>query len=356
MKPRQIVTVALFFILFSFMLYQTGRLLMPFAAPIMSAAVLGMLFYPMHLRIGKRLHLKNANAQAILSDLAVLAVCLGPAMILVLGLLSQTRHLMPLAREESLEVAAYVKDSSTAPIPILSHLPAKVQEKFQGKTQQIHDKIVSFSHAALQHASGWLREIFKDTVHAFTNIGVILFCLFFFFRDGPAMVNSLYRLFPMPAGTREMLNKSIVTTIVSVVRSGVLTSLAQGTAILIGLLIVRIHGALLLGVLSAFCSLIPVVGNTIVWIPVTIYLLVSGAVWKGIFFLVWCVVILGSLEQFLRPLLIQDTGELPLLWLALSMMGGMEVFGARGALLGPVILGAMTVLFQIYEKHFLRED
>ena len=352
---RQAVTIAGFFIVFLFMLFQALRLVAPFFAPLLGAAVLAIVFFPLHRRIGHWIP-RHRGLQAFLSDLAVLILFVLPFGLVLWAAVAQTAAIFPRAEEESARVAQFVRKAPTESFPLLQRLPPSLRHQLDMHSTQIRERLTESARGIVAFLAHKVSTFAQHTFHALVAIGVLLFSLFFFFRDGPNMVASLHRLVPLPTGARERLDDRVRRTVVGVVRGTFLTSLAQGVLCTIGFLIAGTGASILLGVLAAVCSIIPGVGTAIVWIPVSLFLIFTGVTAKGIFLLIWGVAIVAGLEHLLRPWLMGSAGDLPLFWLVFSILGGLEVFGVKGLLLGPLIMGTVAVLFEIYESRFLADE
>jgi predicted PurR-regulated permease PerM len=111
---------------------------------------------------------------------------------------------------------------------------------------------------------------------------------------------------------------------------------------------VGIHAALLWAVLMAFLSLIPAIGATLVWLPVAIYFLATGAIWQGIGLILYGVLVIGLVDNLLRPFLVGKGSKLPDYVVLISTLGGIEVFGLNGFVIGPVIAAMFMVSWEIF--------
>jgi predicted PurR-regulated permease PerM len=108
--------------------------------------------------------------------------------------------------------------------------------------------------------------------------------------------------------------------------------------------------ALLLALAAAFASIIPVVGAALIWVPIAIYLLLTGSVWKGVFLLIWGLVVVSSIDNVLRPWVVGGRVELHPLVLLFFIFGGVEAFGFLGLFLGPVVASVLAALFDILRE------
>jgi predicted PurR-regulated permease PerM len=141
--------------------------------------------------------------------------------------------------------------------------------------------------------------------------------------------------------------------VTGVARGAMITSLAQGLAATIGFLILGTPSAFLLGFVSMLLSVIPLLGTALVWGPACVYYFWSGSALKGAFLLVWSIAVTGSIDNFLRPWLIGSRENIPFFWLFFSIVGGLQVFGLFGVLLGPLAIAVLTILLDIYRQAYL---
>jgi len=111
-----------------------------------------------------------------------------------------------------------------------------------------------------------------------------------------------------------------------------------------------VPSALLLGLTAAICSLIPIVGTTLVWVPAAIYLMVAGHLWKGICLILWGAVVVGTVDNVIRPLVIGSKVELHPLLLLFALLGGLQAFGFIGIFIGPVVISLIAALISMLRE------
>ncbi len=184
----------------------------------------------------------------------------------------------------------------------------------------------------------------------------MIFVLFFMFRDGATMANHGQSLIPLRLQNKEQLSERIHETVKGLARGLFLTSLIQGALATVGYLIVGAEGAFLLGALTAAAGLFPVVGTLGVSIPAAIFFLLKGSYPKGLFLLFWgLIVVVGIVDTLVRPYLIGKKFKLPLFAWFFSLWGGVEVWGAKGIILGPLLVAIAPSLLDIYRQRYLRQ-
>lgn len=180
---------------------------------------------------------------------------------------------------------------------------------------------------------------------------LLILLLFYFLRDGSTLVGRLRQLLPLARAQEESLIQRVRALTNSVILGNAATAVAQGVAGGIGLWISGIP-AFFWGTMMAFTSLIPAVGTALVWAPAVAYLAIIGHWGKAVFLLVWCVVIVGSIDNFLRPYLMGGRSGLSTIYLFFAILGGIELFGVAGILYGPLVLGVCAILIYLYELEY----
>ena len=175
--------------------------------------------------------------------------------------------------------------------------------------------------------------------------------VFFLFRDGAQVGLSRRNAASAFARAGGAAVRNISDTIIANVYGILSVGVAQGVLTGIALRIIGMQSSLLLGLATGFASIIPVVGSALVWAPVVIYLLVTGSIWKGVFLLIYCIVIVSSVDNILRPWVVGGRVELHPLVLLFFIFGGVEAFGFLGLFLGPVVASVLVAIF-----HMLREE
>ncbi len=183
------------------------------------------------------------------------------------------------------------------------------------------------------------------------NFFFMLIIVFFLFRDGEKWACGLGSLMPLSPEQTSRLYRNISDTIIGNVYGIVSVGLVQGTLTGIAVAIVGLPSPLLLSIAAFFASILPVVGAALVWAPAGLYLIFTGAIWKGIFVLAWGAVVISMVDNIVRPWVVSGKVELHPLVLLFVILGGVQVFGFLGLFLGPVIASVLAAVF-----HMLRQE
>jgi predicted PurR-regulated permease PerM len=184
------------------------------------------------------------------------------------------------------------------------------------------------------------------------NFIVVLISLFFFLRDGAGFCYRLRRLLPMDQERQERLFSNIVNATTAVVHGCLVVAVIQGLLAGVAYWLLGVPYAVVWGVLTAFVALLPMGGTTIVSVPATIYLFLQGETVRAIILLAWCVGVVGTVDNILKPIFIGTRLKLPLIFLFFGILGGLVVFGALGIILGPVLFALLAALLDVYSEEY----
>jgi predicted PurR-regulated permease PerM len=178
----------------------------------------------------------------------------------------------------------------------------------------------------------------------------MLYLLFFLLRDGAALARRIHESVPLEADIKHDLSVKFVTVIRATVKGNVLVAVLQGA--LGGLIfwLLGIHAPVLWGTLMAFLSLLPAVGAALVWVPVAIYFLVTGAIWQGLALIAFGVLVIGLVDNILRPVLVGKDTKMPDYVVLVSTLGGMSLFGLNGFVIGPVVAAMFMAVWHLFAK------
>lgn len=189
------------------------------------------------------------------------------------------------------------------------------------------------------------------------NFVILIFVLFFLIRDGDAMLAQLRYLLPLSTDQENRIFRQLDDVSKSVILGAFVIALAQGIAGGLGLYIVGIT-PFFWGFMMGFASMIPVVGTAIIWLPVSVYLMLTDDLKWGLFLMGWGAVVVSSIDSVIRPLVMQNRSKMSTFWVFLAIIGGIKFFGALGILYGPLILGFAMVMLTLYAedyRHVLEE-
>ncbi|MPZ77570.1 MAG: AI-2E family transporter [Deltaproteobacteria bacterium] len=191
-------------------------------------------------------------------------------------------------------------------------------------------------------------SIGQNTFQFIVNLFIVLYLLFFLLRDGDDLSNRIKNAIPLRAEQQRDLFSKFTTVIRATVKGNIVVALVQGA--LGGLIFwfLGVRAPVLWAVLMAFLSLLPAVGAGLVWLPVAIYFLVTGAIWQGVVLIVFGVLVIGLVDNVLRPILVGKDTKMPDYIVLIATLGGMAIFGLNGFVIGPVIAAMFIAAWDIF--------
>ena len=335
---RKRVTMIFLLSVTALALYFCYVLFSPFIKPLLSAAVIAIVFYPVHVRIQRTL--RSPSLAALSSTIIVLLLIVAPAVAIVLAIKGEVADLYALIDQKSTE--------SGGLNPFVSHLlerPMQWIGKYVDLSQidlraSLLGRLRDLS--AFFVAEGW--QIVGGLTTFVVNAVITLFTLFFLFREGRSTRRRVAAVLPLNSEQVEKLFRGIENTIIGTVYGGLVVAAVQGMFVGLALWVLGVPSPVLWGVVASFFALLPLVGTTVVWLPASIYLLASGSWVKAVILVVWGVFVVGTIDNILRPYLISGRVQMHTLLIFFAVFGGVNVFGFLGLIIGPVILAVTTTL------------
>jgi len=339
------IASALFFLIAGAFCFLAYKLFVPFFIPIAWAAVFAILFSPLHAKVKKQVK-KPAFAAAI-TTFVVLLVIVGPVTFLLLELVSEAgaalNHVN--AMYSSGELQRLLND----------HLPSLdyAREKLAGWVDLSSANLTEMAKDALQRVSNFVINQTSVILSGGSQIALhfllMTFSLYYFFKDGGALVKRLQRLMPLNEEDVKSIFRELRDLIFATIYSGVMVAVLQGIAggILFGS--VGIPSAVFWGSVMAFLSVLPIIGAFLVYVPAGLILIISGNVTSGVIVLVVGGAIISQIDNFLRPVLVSNRTAMHPMILFFSMMGGVALFGLLGIILGPVIAAIFLTILRVVD-------
>jgi len=206
--------------------------------------------------------------------------------------------------------------------------------------------------SALAFISEHIATIFTATLATSLAFLLTIFTLFYFLKDGAAWRDFIVRISPLSDADDVRLLSRLAQATDGIVRGYLLIGVIQGVLMGAGLALFGVPQAALWGVVAAIASLIPTVGTALVSVPAVLYLVVTGAPAAAIGLIVWAIVMVGSVDNVLNPIIMGKRIAIPPLLILFSVLGGVALMGPVGLLLGPLTLSFLHSLFSIYKERF----
>ncbi|MEO8189388.1 MAG: AI-2E family transporter [Acidobacteriota bacterium] len=325
------------------LLYLLWLIFRPFVSPILWAGLLAFILYPVNKALRSRFHGRN-GAAALLLTLAVLVGVVIPTVLLGMLFAKQAGDLA--AKVADLGTRYRIeKPADLFRIPVLDRLIRWVDAKTPLSAKDVQQWVVSASKGVLDFALANTRVLLLGALGLLGSLFLMLFILYFFFRDGEEMAGEFLRILPTEPSRKARLVEHLSSVTKAVVYGSLLTSLVQGAMIGVAFEVCGLPSPVVFGVLAAILSLLPVGGTAFVWVPAAIALAAEGRWGWAIGLAAWGALIVGSADNVLRPMLISGRAEISTLPIFFGVLGGIGAFGPIGMFLGPVVLAlALAVM------------
>ena len=204
--------------------------------------------------------------------------------------------------------------------------------------------------------TGMLTSILANVLASFINLILALVAMGIFYARGESLLEEVAALVPLPRERSRELFSRLGVVMKAVVKGVGLTCLVQGALGGLGFWIAGLPSPLLFGVVMAFTALIPVIGTAIVWLPGVLYLFFTGQTTWGVGLLLWSALVVGNIDNVLRPLLIGGKAGMPLPLLIVGILGGLFSYGLMGLIIGPLILTVLLFVLEEYRREYPDAD
>ncbi|MEH0666927.1 AI-2E family transporter [Vibrio scophthalmi] len=321
----------------------------PYVNSIVMAFIISILMLPIHQALERKMP-KHNNVVALLSCVILTFIIVVPLLFVFAAIVQQgsafSQNVYQWVTQGGIQ-ALFEHPWVVKGLSIVNnYLPFDAIEP-----SQIAQKVGQFATRFGSNLVGISAKILGDATTFLMDFFLMLFVLFFLLRDREKIIGAIRHILPLSRSQEDKLLDEIEQVSKSAVMGSFLTAIAQGVAGGIGMWLAGFPG-LFWGTMMGFASFIPVVGTALIWIPAVSYLFLSGDTTWAIFLTVWSVAVVGSIDNLLRPLLMQGSAGMNTLMIFFSLLGGIHLFGLIGLIYGPLIFAVTMVLFNIYEEEF----
>lgn len=321
-----------------------GWILLPYYGAVFWAVVLAVLFAPLQRRLVLRLG-GRGNLTALITLLVALLVAVLPVIVISMMLINDGAVVYKRIESGELDIGAFVGQALDAlPDPLQQQLDRFGMGHFEG----LRERIGRGALAGSQFLATKAFDIGQGTFQFLIGFFVMLYLLYFFLRDGAELAHMVRGAIPLEASLKRRLQLKFTRVVRATVKGNVVVAVVQGA--LGGLIfwLLGISSPLLWGVLMALLSLLPAVGCGLVWGPVAIYLLMRGEMVQGVILIAFGVLVIGLVDNILRPILVGKDTRMPDYLVLISTLGGLTLFGLNGFVIGPLIAALFVASWDIY--------
>jgi predicted PurR-regulated permease PerM len=313
----------------------------PYLPEILIAAALVSIFYGLYEKLVRFLKGRRNIAAGIMCFFLVLVIII-PIVNLIIYSGQQSvqayQNTAQFLNENDIETV--LEDSYLSQLNVFGFDPASIEQ---------------FVTDTLKRSSNWLVDgattLIAETTKFIFSLFMIILTMFFFFVDGKNMLKKLMCWSPLKNNYDMEIFRKFRAVSYTVFVSTFITAAAQGVIGAIGFIIIGLP-AFFAGILMGFLSLLPYIGSAFIYVPVGVYLLLIGEVWKGIFLLAWGAIVIGNTDNILRGYMIKGKAQVNPIFIIFSILGGITLFGLWGVIIGPVIISIAVTVLHIYELEY----
>jgi predicted PurR-regulated permease PerM len=311
----------------------------PFLVSLAWAAVLVVVSYPLYEWVKRKW---GPTRAAILCTVAVTLILIVPVLFVMVAFVRQG---VSAVQEIGFQVAIghYTR---------LNDFWADLQKRFpDAGLDDLSGSLQHYGELAAGFVAARLGTILRNTAVFFFHLGVTILAMFYFYRDGDLMVSRLRELLPFELDHRDRMIDESRSLIFASVTSSLAAAMAHALFGGLAFALTGIKAPIFWGVMMGFFSFVPLVGSALIWVPVAISLMVGGHLGRGLLLVFICAVIVGAVDNIVRPWLISGRAEMGGLMVFIGVLGGIAAFGLLGVVLGPIIVAMLASLLEVYAPH-----
>ncbi|MDE2754669.1 MAG: AI-2E family transporter [Gemmatimonadota bacterium] len=312
-----------------------------FLVAILLAAVFSAMTRPLYLRLAAGMRGRE-RAAAVATLLLVLLILVAPAIAFTGLVVSQ-------AVDISQAAATWVRGN----MDLFESIEGRLLEiPLVGEFLPDRERIITLAGQLAQGAGGVLVDSLTAATLGTTNflfqLFLMLYAMYFFLTSGPVIHDRILYLVPLRSADEERLLDRFVSVTRATIKGSLVIGVLQGALAGLSFAVFGVPGAAFWGTVMAVLSVVPALGAALVWVPAVIWLLATGQIGAGISVGLWCGLVVGTVDNFVRPRLVGRDTRLPDLLVLLSTFGGILFFGAVGFILGPIVAALFVTVWEIF--------
>jgi predicted PurR-regulated permease PerM len=308
----------------------------PFLPALAWAIIIVVVSYPIYLRVAERF---QPNMAAFICTVGVTLILIVPAL---LGMAAFVHQGVQAVQNLQAQI-------QSGHFEWINRLWLRLQASFPDNDATSLSTILGrYADNAASYVASRLGALLKNTALFLFHLSVTMLAMFYLFRDGQSFMTRIRVLLPFETPHSERMIKeaqdlifaSVVSSLVAAAAHGILGGIAFGLA--------GLGAPVFWGVMMGFFSLVPVVGSALIWAPVAISLMADGRIGAGILVALFCSVVVGLVDNVVRPWVISGRAEMNGLVVFISVLGGISVFGLLGVVVGPIVVATGASVLDLY--------
>lgn len=323
-----------------------GLIVWPYFGAVLWGVVAAIVFAPLYRQL-RRVTGQRAGLAAIITVALVIILVILPLRLIASSLVTEVTALYNMVQSGRLDIDTYLKNLDDM-------LPSSVKGLLDwfdlSNLDSIRNWLSRQFSAFLESLTSRAISVGQSTFDFIVALGVMLYLTFFLLRDGANLTRRIKDAIPLHPSQRDALIEKFTVVVRATVRGSVLVAALQG--MLGGLIfwLLGISAPVLWAVVMAFFALLPAVGASIIWLPVALYLLLSGSVGKAIVLIAFGALVIGLVDNLLRPMLVGKSTKMPDYVVLISTLGGISVAGLNGFVIGPLVAAMFIAVWDIFTE------
>ncbi|AYF86967.1 AI-2E family transporter [Pseudomonas sp. JS3066] len=321
-------------------------ILLPFYGAVFWAVVLAVIFSPLQRQLALRLG-GRGNLSAMITLFLCLVVAVLPVLLIGLMLVQEGADFYHRLESGELDIGAYVNQFREL-------LPRFLQRQLDrlgiGNFNGLRDRIVSGMLQGSQFLATKAFAIGQNTFEAVAGFFVMLYLLYFFLRDGYEVARNVRMAIPLGEQHKRRLQIKFTRVVRATVKGNIVVAIVQGALGSLVFWFMDIQSPVFWGVMMAFLSLLPLVGAGLIWGPVALFFVLNGALWEGVGLALFGILVIGLVDNFLRPMLVGKDTRMPDYLVLISTLGGLSLFGLNGFVIGPLIAALFVASWDLFTE------
>jgi predicted PurR-regulated permease PerM len=321
-----------------------GWILQPFYGAVLWSVIIALLFVPLHRWCLRKLKGRR-SLSALLTLLIILFIVALPLAIVAAAMAREAATVYAQLQSGELDPTRYFRGVYDALPPWVT---ATLDRFGLSNVDLLQRRITLALSDGTKYIATQVFNLGQSTFEFVASLFVTTYLAFFLIRDGSAISRTIRNAIPLSDTHKKELIAKFTTVIRAVVKGNMLVAGIQGALGGVAFWFLGVSGALLWAVLMAFLSLLPAVGAGLVWVPVTAYLFLTGAYWQAFALAAWGILVVGLVDNLLRPILVGKETRMPDYLVMIATLGGITIFGINGFVLGPAIAAMFIATWHIY--------
>lgn len=324
-----------------------GWVVAPFFSAVFWSTVLAVLFMPLYRWLmtttGRR-----ASLSALITLVVILVIVIVPTVFVSAALVQEAGSLVARVRSGEIDFASQYQELLKALPPWIAEYVTRLGgTDLSSIRNRVSESVLGMSQVAVGH----VMNVGQNTFGFLLQLGLMLYVLFFLLRDGSTLVRRIRAAVPLREDLLQDLMNKFATAIRATVKGNIAVALMQGA--LGGLIFwfLGVEAPVLWGTLMALLSLLPAIGAGLVWGPVALYFLATGSVWQGVLLAAYGVLVIGLVDNILRPILVGKDTKMPDYVVLITTLGGLAAFGLVGFVVGPVIAALFIAVWEVVASY-----